>query len=88
MFPTSRAYVQTYFLKVPQPNAVFTAYAPGWIALGAGGATGRLQEAQDNLEFLRQADTYRVLSPIPSVTPDLLPARGQAWITGSSYVGR
>ena len=72
VFPTSRAYVQTYYLKVPQPNAVFTAYAPGWIALGAGGATGRLQEAQDNLEFLRQADTYRVLSPIPGVTPDLL----------------
>ena len=72
VIPRSRAYVQTYFLKVPQPNAVFTAYVPGWIALGAGGATGRLQEAQDNLEYLRQADTYRVLSPVPWVTPDLL----------------
>ena len=67
-----RAYVQTYFLKVPQPNAVFTAYAPGWIALGAGGATGRLQLAQGNLEYLRQVDSYRVLSPVPRLSPQLL----------------
>ena len=48
-----RAYVQSYFLKLPQPNALFTAYNPGWIALGAGGTTGRLQLAQGNLEYLR-----------------------------------
>ena len=64
-----RAYVQSYFLKVPQPNALFTAYNPGWIALGAGGSTGRLQLAQGNLEYLRQLDSYRVLSPVPRLSP-------------------
>ena len=64
-----RAYVQSYFLKVSQPNALFTAYNPGWIALGAGGSTGRLQLAQGNLEYLRQLDSYRVLSPVPRLSP-------------------
>ena len=68
----NQTYVQSYFLKVPQPNALFTAYSPGWIALGAGGATGRLELAQGNLEYLRQLDSYRVLSPVPRLTPDLL----------------
>ena len=54
---------------MPQPNALFTAYNPGWIALGAGGSTGRLQLAQGNLEYLRQLDSYRVLSPVPRLSP-------------------
>jgi hypothetical protein len=33
--PRGNTYVQSYFLEVKQPSAVFTAYTPGWLALGA-----------------------------------------------------
>ena len=70
--PRRRTYVQSYFLKLEQPNAVFTAYTPGWIALGSGATTGGLRAFRDNVAYLQQADMYRVISPLPYLTPDEL----------------
>ena len=70
--PRGRTYVQSYFLKLEQPNAVFTAYTPGWIALGSGATTGGLEAFRDNVAYLQQADMYRVISPLPYLTPDEL----------------
>ncbi|MBI4329526.1 MAG: transglutaminase domain-containing protein [Chloroflexi bacterium] len=65
-------YVQSYFLRVPQPSAVFTGYAPGWIALGSGGAASGLLTAKDNTDYLRRAMAYRVISPVPHADPQAL----------------
>ena len=70
--PRGDTYVQSYFLRVNQPNAVFTAYTPGWIALGSGGTTGGLEAFQDNLKYLQQASPYRIISPVPRLTPEAL----------------
>ena len=70
--PRGQTYIQSYFLAVRQPNALFTAYAPGWIALGSGGTTGGLEAFRTNLEYLRQASTYRIISPVPRLTPAVL----------------
>ena len=69
----TNSYVQTYFLKVEQPSALFTAYSPGLIALRSspdGSDPGRT--AQSSVEQLRQATEYRVVSAVPRLTPELL----------------
>ena len=71
-FPRGKTYVQTYFLKVRQPSSVFTAYSPGWLALGASGAGEGRDALRENLEYLQEASIYRTISPLPHLTPDLL----------------
>ena len=69
----TNSYLQTYFLKVEQPSALFTAYSPGFIALRSspdGSVVGR--SAQTSVEQLRQATEYRVVSAVPRLTPELL----------------
>ena len=50
----TNSYVQTYFLKVEQPSALFTAYSPGFIALRSSpdGSDPR-RAAQSSVEQLR-----------------------------------
>ena len=71
-FPIGRTYLQSYFLKLRQPNAVFTAYAPGWLALGASGAGMGRDALRENVEYLQTASVYRVISPLPRITPERL----------------
>ena len=59
-------YVQSFFPAVEQPEAVFTGYTPGYIALRNPSVQGSFRErAIENLQRLRQAASYRVVSPIP-----------------------
>lgn len=58
-------YVQTFYLRASQPNAVFTGYSPGYVVAldprndrGAPGPNG-----------LPAVDSYRVISSLPSATP-------------------
>ena len=66
-------YVQTFFLKVPQRDSVFTGYSPGVIRLtDESDAADVLQRAVDNVETLQEVGSYRVVSASPRITPDLL----------------
>ena len=61
-----RRYVQTFFPRVTQPEAVFTGYSPGYIAL--------VHTPGGGIEHLREADSYRVVSGVPGLGPeDLIP---------------
>ena len=63
---------QSYFLRVAQPNALFTGYGPGWIGLGTDDASTFVRDPGGYLSYLREATTYRVISPTPRLTPGLL----------------
>ena len=66
-------YVQSFFPAVEQPQAVFTGYSPGYIAVRNPTVQGNFRErAIENLRRLREAGSYRVVSPIPQLTPDKL----------------
>ncbi len=59
-------YVQTFFPRVTQPEALFTGYSPGYIAV--------LHTPGGGIEYLREADSYRVVSAVPGLGPeDLIP---------------
>ena len=40
--------------------------------MGSGGTSGGLETFRTNLEYLRQASSYRIISPVPRLTPDAL----------------
>ena len=66
-------YVQTYFLQVQQPDAIFTGYSPGVIASDISWEARDLRTgATESVKRLRQISTYRVVSAVPQLTPDLL----------------
>ena len=59
-------YVQTFFPRVTQPEALFTGYSPGYIAV--------LHTPGEGIEYLHEADSYRVVSAVPGLGPeDLIP---------------
>ena len=64
-------YVQSYYPRVTQPDAVFTGYSPGRIAhqdrADRGGERARVEE---NVRRLQDAGSYRVVSAVPSLTPE------------------
>ena len=66
-------YVQTFYPQVAQPNAVFTGYSPGYLAFHDSvedGRSGRLLD--ENIERLHRATSYRVISAVPLLTPEVL----------------
>ena len=71
----SGRYVQSFYPRVSQPQAVFTGYSPGHVAVqDASGGRGRAVSLAENLGRLREADSYRVVSAIPGLTPEALRA--------------
>ena len=62
---TTDAYVQTFFLRTPQPYAVFTGYSPGVVTLGG----SEDPFSSDILAALAQPGVYRVVSAVPRLTP-------------------
>ncbi len=66
-------YVQTFSPQVIQPNAIFTGYSPGYVAiLDATGTVGFSSSLPRNFERLRAANSYSVTSAVPDLTPDQL----------------
>lgn len=66
-------YIQSYFPQVVQPNAVFTGYSPGYIALQDPAVEGsRAARARENRRRLSRASGYRVVSAVPALTPEVL----------------
>jgi hypothetical protein len=68
-FPYRDSYAQTYFLRVAQPNALFTGYGAGWVSLGTGEAARVLRDPRGYVQYLEEASTYRIFSPKPRLTP-------------------
>jgi hypothetical protein len=65
-------YVQSFYPRVAQPNAVFTGYSPGYVAV-QDPAEGRGRAAvEENLRRLNEAESYRVVSSIPGLSPEML----------------
>ena len=66
-------YVHSFFPRVSQPDAIFTGYSPGYVGFQdifrEGNATAR---AIENERRLREADSYRVVSSVPALTPEAL----------------
>ncbi len=70
---TTRNYVQSFFLQVPQPDAAFTGYSPGRVLLDDPANEGDLYDrAFDNLDRLYTATSYRVVSAVPTLRPEAL----------------
>ena len=67
-----RSYVQSFYPKVKQPEAVFTGYSPGFIAAGTPADWRSGATVAEKVESLRQAESYRVVSAIPMLTPEAL----------------
>ena len=64
-------YVQTFFPRVAQPEAVFTGYSPGSIALlDIRGSVNVSEGAPQIIQRLRDANSYSVTSAVPGLTPD------------------
>ena len=68
------SYVQSYFPRVDQPEAVFTGYTPGYtpgyIALRDAASEGSLRaRAIENVRRLHEAGSYRVVSAVPNLRP-------------------
>ncbi len=65
-------YVQSFYPRVTQPNAVFTGYSPGYVAV-QDPVEGRGRAAvEENLRRLDDAESYRVVSSIPGLSPEML----------------
>ena len=65
-----RRYVQTFFPRVTQPDAVFTGYSPGYIALlDAPGEVSFSAGVPQTIQRLREARSYSVTSAVPGLTP-------------------
>ena len=71
-FPYRDNYAQTYFLRVAQPNALFTGYGAGWVSLGTGEAARLVSDPRGYVQYLQEASTYRIFSPTPRLTPAAL----------------
>jgi transglutaminase-like putative cysteine protease len=71
-FGAADTYLQSYFLRVAQPNALFTGYTPGLVDLGRGEASPFVRGPTGYLRSLREATAYRVLSAVPRLTPAML----------------
>ncbi len=67
-----RSYDQSFYLKVRQPDAVFTGYSPGFIAAGNPDEWRSGASVAEKVESLRQADSYKVVSAVPLLTPQAL----------------
>ena len=66
-------YVQTFSPQVIQPDAIFTGYSPGYVALlDATGAIGFSASLPRKIERLRASNSYSVTSAVPDLTPDRL----------------
>ena len=66
-------YVQTFFPRVVQPDAVFTGYSPAHTIITARATGfGVGEKVRSSVERLRSAESYRVVSAVPVLTPDLL----------------
>ena len=70
---SSDRYVQSFFPRVAQPNAIFTGYSPGYVAV-QDPALGRdrTKVARENARRLHQGSDYRVVSAVPALTPESL----------------
>lgn len=72
-FGRVRNYVQSFYLQVPQPDSVFTGYSPGLIVVPDPATEGEPMEiALENLDRLQSAASYRIVSAIPGMDPELL----------------
>ena len=66
-------YVQSFFLKVSQPDALFTGYSPGRLVLPDIAEAEDLKAGlNDSVQLLRQAGSYRTVSTVPQLTPEAL----------------
>ena len=63
-------YVQTFFLSIAQPNAVFTGYSPGVVNPKDLLDKGDVRRANAiNIDALYEPGSYRVISAVPGITP-------------------
>lgn len=66
-------YVQTFFPRVTQPDAVFTGYSAAHTIIATRpSGFGMGQKVRSGLEDLRSVESYRVVSAVPALTPSLL----------------
>ena len=66
-------YVQSFYSKVTQANAVFTGYSPGRIANQDSAERGNERaRVLENVRRLQEAGAYRVVSAIPTLSPETL----------------
>ena len=67
-----RRYVQSFYPAMRQPEAVFTGYSPGFITQASVDEENLGTTIAEKIESLRQAESYRVVSAVPVLTPELL----------------
>ena len=66
-------YLQTFFLNVPRPNAVFTGYSPGIVNPKKPLENGYRRRAEvQYVKALHEIGSYQVVSAVPGITPQHL----------------
>ena len=66
-------YLQTFFLNVPRPNAVFTGYSPGIVNPKKPLENGyRRRTEVQYVKALHEIGSYQVVSAVPGITPQHL----------------
>ncbi len=66
----TKSYTQTFYLEAPQPHAIFTGYSPGVIVLPADEPAPGSPQGVGALQV--SGATYKVISAVPVLTPQVL----------------